>query len=189
MKLEMRKTKSLQNAKSRANSKRVLSYKESMHLVLRLRQNIPYFFEPNDKVLKMHILQVAKKYQIRVYHLILNHTHMHAAILLPDRKSYVGFIRELTGFLAKYFTEPLKKLGFEFDKIFLNRPFTKVVSWGRAYNTLIEYMRKNERESGVKQINIRPNKMSVSNKTLKATQVIQLRNDSQLWFELIASTS
>jgi len=120
----MRKTKSLLNKESllntkpqpRSNSKRILSYKESMHLVLRLRQNLPYFFEPKDKVLRAHILQIAKKYQIRVYHVILNHTHMHAAILLPDRESYVGFIRELTGFLAMYFTEPFKKLGFEFIK-------------------------------------------------------------------------
>ncbi|MEQ1666499.1 MAG: hypothetical protein ABL927_14120, partial [Bdellovibrionales bacterium] len=91
-----------------------------------------------------------------IYHLIFNHTHMHAAILLSSRKSYVSFIRELTAFLVKYFTDQLKIPGLIFKNIFAYRPYTRSVAWGRAYRILVNYMKKNELESGVQQIESSP---------------------------------
>ena len=84
--------------------KRPLSFKNSTHLVLRLKANLPQLFEPRDFRLRKHFFQIAEKYNIRVYRLIFNHTHVHAAVLFPDRLQYVRFIRELTSFLVRYFT-------------------------------------------------------------------------------------
>jgi REP element-mobilizing transposase RayT len=133
-------------------SLRPLSFHNSTHLVLRLKDGLPLLFDPHDKRLKNHVFQIAKKYQIRIYHLIFNHTHMHAAILLMNRKSYVSFIRELTAFLVKYFTDQLKIPGLIFKNIFAYRPYTRSVLWGKAYRILVNYMKKNELESGVRQM-------------------------------------
>jgi REP element-mobilizing transposase RayT len=130
---------------------RLLSFKHSTHLVLRLKHGLPPLFSPRDQKLRRHILKLAQKYNIRVYQLILNHSHLHGVILLSNRSSYVQFIRELTGYAVQHFTRSISMPGFKFKNIFLSRPFTRSVSWGLAYKALLSYMRKNEIESGVKQ--------------------------------------
>jgi len=139
--------------KKRKNE-RPLSFQNSTHLVLRLKDGLPALFDPHDKKLRGHIYRLARKYHIRVYHLIFNHTHVHANLLLPDRKYYVQFIREMTAFLVTYFTSSLNIPGVVFRKIFSHRPYTRIVAWGRAYRVLKNYMKKNERESGVKQMEL-----------------------------------
>ena len=42
--------------------------------------------------------------------------------------------------------------GINFKKIFLYRPFTRIVEWGQALRALHNYFLKNQRESGFKQI-------------------------------------
>ncbi|MEQ1664968.1 MAG: hypothetical protein ABL927_06285 [Bdellovibrionales bacterium] len=155
-------------------SLRPLSFHNSTHLVLRLKDGLPLLFDPHDIRLKHHIYQMAKKYQIRIYHLIFNHTHMHGVILLSNRKSYVSFIRELTAFLVKYFTDQLKIPGIIFKNIFANRPYTRSVMWGKAYRILVNYMKKNELESGVRQMESAPIR--------KSTESIKpQREPLQLW--------
>jgi REP element-mobilizing transposase RayT len=133
-------------------AQRPLSFKHSTHLVLRLRHGLPPLFNPRDQYLRRHIMKLARKYNIRVYQLIFNHSHLHGVILLSNRTSYVHFIREFTSFAVLHFTRLVNIPGFKFKNIFLSRPFTRSVPWGRAYKALLNYMKKNEHESGVKQI-------------------------------------
>jgi REP element-mobilizing transposase RayT len=130
---------------------RPLSFKQSTHLVLRLKNGLPPLFNPRDQKLRSHILKLAQKYNIRVYQLIFNHSHLHGVFLLSNRTAYVQFIRELTGYAVQHFTSSLNIPGLIFRRIFSNRPFTRSVPWGRAYKTLLRYMKKNELESGVSQ--------------------------------------
>jgi hypothetical protein len=44
--------------------------------------------------------------------------------------------------------------GVRFKKIFLSRPFTRAVAWGRAYKIFLQYLNKNEVESGVAQVRV-----------------------------------
>ena len=129
--------------------RRPLDTKKPMHLVLRLKEQLPSLFSPKDPQLRKGFHQLAEKYNIKTYLLVFNHTHVHAEILIPDRKSYVRFIRELTSRFVRYFT---RSTGIRFTKIFENRPFTRIISWGRGVEIMNCYMRKNERESGVKQV-------------------------------------
>lgn len=137
--------------KSKRKIQRSLSFDRSTHLVLRLREGLPAFFEPRDHSLRTYILRIAEKYNIRVYELVLNHSHMHSVVLLPDRTRYVRFIRELTSFITTYFEKSLAIPWLKLKRIFSDRPFTRSVPWGKAYKTLVRYMRKNELESGVSQ--------------------------------------
>ena len=93
----------------------------------------------------------ANKYKIRVYDLVLNHSHMHAIMLLPSREAYTRFIREVTSLITLHFSKMLDFLGIKLKKVFTYRPFTRFVHWGKAYIKLKEYIRKNELESGVLQ--------------------------------------
>jgi len=79
----------------------------------------------------------------------------------------VQFIREITSFLVKYFTTALNIPGLVFRKIFAHRPYTRIVAWGRAYGALKKYIKKNERESGVKQMEL----AMPRNKNGRSTQI------------------
>lgn len=146
----MRKKSKLRLLTNR-KSQRQLSFNKSTHLILRLREGLPNFFDPRDRELRNHIANIAEKYDIRVYELVLNHSHLHSVVLLPDRTSYVRFIRELTAFITRYIEKSLAIPFLKLKKIFSNRPFTRSVPWGKAYQILMTYMRQNEKESGVAQ--------------------------------------
>jgi REP element-mobilizing transposase RayT len=172
----------------KSKSLRPLSFHNSTHLVLRLKDGLPLLFDPHDKRLKKHINQMANKYQIRIYHLIFNHTHMHAAILLSNRKFYVSFIRELTAFLVKYFTDQLKIPGLILKNIFAHRPYTRSVVWGKAYRILVNYMKKNELESGVQQMAPAQRPRSSKNQKPHSAKILHSqRVHDQLWLRDVES--
>lgn len=134
----------------KAKSKRPLDFSKPHHLVLRLKQNLPSLFDPRDKVLRLGFNSVATKHGIKLYQLVFNHSHVHVIVSIPSRESYVAFIREVTSKSVLYFT---KKWKCKFKGIFANRPFTRIASWGkRSMQILNNYMRKNEKESGYKQL-------------------------------------
>lgn len=84
-------------------SKRPLDFKKTTHLVLRLKERLPSFFNPRDKRLEKIYLQAAEKNKIKIYNLIFNHSHCHA-VKIESRQEYVRFIRELTSKLVQYFS-------------------------------------------------------------------------------------
>lgn len=132
-------------------AKRELCFTQSTHLVLRLKPNLPPLFAPRDFSLRDKIFRCADKYGVRIYNLVFNHTHLHSVVLLPNRKKYASFIRELTAMITHHFTQCANIPGLIFRKIFSNRPFLRATPWGKAYRALQRYMTKNERESGVTQ--------------------------------------
>jgi REP element-mobilizing transposase RayT len=132
-------------------SKRPLEFDKLTHLILRLKDNQPAFFSPRDQILKRLFYRIAEKYGIQIEELIFNHTHIHAPIAIKDRKSYQGFIRELTSKIVTYLS---KRIGIKLKEIFLHRPFTRTVNWGRGLMTLWGYMKKNEKESGILQCHV-----------------------------------
>jgi REP element-mobilizing transposase RayT len=138
-----------EHLKFKRKSQRPLDFKKTTHLVLRLKPLLPSLMNPKDKNLRKGFCKIADKYNIKVYQLVFNHSHLHGAILIPDRQAYVSFIRELTSKLVLYFS---KSTRVRFKKIFLNRPFTRIVEWGKGFRKLMDYLVKNEKESGVQQV-------------------------------------
>lgn len=131
-------------------SKRPLDFKRSTHLVLRLRPKLPAFFNPRDRKFRKLLFEVAAKYESQIYQLVLNHTHCHIVIKFSNRKSYVRFIRAVTSKLVKLFSEQIK---IRLKDIFEWRPWTRMIQWGRDFTNIMNYMRKNETESGIQQLN------------------------------------
>lgn len=140
------------NRNGKRKSRRQLSFKKSTHFILRLKPHLPNLLEPRDHELRKIIWRTAIKHNIKIYRLVLNHTHLHCVLLLPNRKSYVGFVREVTSRIVQHLTSTIGICGVVFRKIFIQKPFTRAVSWGRSFQILMNYMNKNENESGIEQI-------------------------------------
>jgi REP element-mobilizing transposase RayT len=80
-------------------SQRPLSTKSPTHLVLKANQE--KVFHPGNRHLQRLIQDMTKKFNIRVYDLAINWSHIHFLIQIKDRNDYVRFIRALTSKLAQ----------------------------------------------------------------------------------------
>ena len=135
--------------KRKRKSQRPLDFKKCTHLVLRLKEQLPSLFDSRDQELRKLFTEIAEKHEIRVYQTVMNHTHVHASLLIPNRKAYVRFIRELCSALVSYWSD---LIGIKLRRVFESRPFSRIVAWGRSYQILNQYLKKNEIESGVPQL-------------------------------------
>lgn len=116
------------------HSKRVLSSKLPMHLVLTVKKGRDLF---KRRLWVKSLLQShAAKFGIKVYASSIQRDHLHLIVKIPNRRNYVGFIRAVTGVMAR-------KIG---KGIWHLRPFTRVTSWGRDFRQLLDYLFKNDME-------------------------------------------
>src|SRR5437868_10426560 len=103
---------------------RPLSTSKPIHLVLKSIGNS--FFNPGNRSLEKIIRAQASKYQIKVYEISLNWSHMHLLVKLPSREKYKAFIRTVTALIVSFIS---KQKGKALRRLFDLRPFTRVLSW------------------------------------------------------------
>lgn len=120
--------------------RRPLSTKHPIHLVIKSDEKNLFF--PGNRSLEKLIQSTAKEFNIKLYDLALNWSHIHFLIQLKDRNDYVKFIRALTSRLAGKIR--LKKPDLE--AVFSLRPFTRIIDWGRDFHRVLEYLVLNQME-------------------------------------------
>ena len=120
---------------------RPLSDKKPIHLVL--RSNSVKVFTPTNKSLKRLIYNLAEKYSFKIYELALNHNHIHFVIKLKDKNLYKFFIRELTSKMAQAIRKKLPTI----KTILSLRPWTRILEWGKDFETAASYVILNIEES------------------------------------------
>jgi len=123
-------------------TKRPLSTKEPIHLVLKSTGN--RVFSPGDRRIENLIRNQAAKYKIKLFRVSLNWTHVHAIVQVKDRKTYNSFIRTVTARLVRLISQ-IRKL--DLSGLFDLRPFTKIISWGRQFKSLLGYHDLNDLEA------------------------------------------
>lgn len=123
--------------KNKRKSQRPLSIKLPIHLVL--RSHSAKIFLPSQRSLEFRMKKLAEKYYIRIYSLSLNWNHVHLVLKVNSREDYKRFIRHLTSSLALL----AKKKG----KVFEFRPYTRILTWGREFETILNYIRLNDLEA------------------------------------------
>ncbi len=114
-------------------TRRVLSNKKPIHLNLKANRNVLY---KNKAFIQATTHHLSKKYDVKIYDLVINYDHIHKVIKIEDRRTYLAFIRALTGILAK-------KIGKGLWKFI---PFTRVANWGKDYRGLLRYLQQNREE-------------------------------------------
>jgi hypothetical protein len=135
-------------------SKRPVSDKKTLHLVLKSEgiksseeRGAPIkkcnLFSPASWDLEKLIQKQAHKYGIKIEKQAFAWTHLHILILVTSRKAYNSFIRTLTSLIVEHFS---KAKGINLKGLFTLRPHTTIVTWGREYNNVIEYIVRNDLE-------------------------------------------
>lgn len=133
--------------KSHAKTKRPMTTKRSLHLVMRSS------LAKGDRSLLKHaaaIRQIIQRqsdaFGVKVYRLANAGNHLHMVILPSSRKSLSGFLRSISGLIAR------KVLGVEKGsskkiQFWDQRPFTRILEWGREYRTVLRYLVQNSLEA------------------------------------------
>lgn len=121
---------------------RPLSVKCPIHLIL--KSTGASCFVPGSRKLESLIRTHSEKYGIRIYRMSLNWSHIHMVMKLPDKKAYVKFIRTITSRIVAYLS---KLKGNNLKGLFDLRPFTKILTWGKQFKTVVEYHDLNDLEA------------------------------------------
>lgn len=116
------------------HSKRVLSTKRPIHLVLKVKKSHDLF--KRRLWVKRLIERQSARFQIKIFASSVQRDHLHLAVQVPSRSAYVQFVRTITGLIARKFGKG----------IFIFRPFTRVATWGREFRNLMNYLFRNDME-------------------------------------------
>lgn len=122
-------------------SKRPLSTKHPIHLILKSCNK--KVFNPSNGSLEKLIRSQAQKFDVKIYDLALNWSHIHFLIKLQNKEDYKKFIRSLTSILA----QRIRQAKDDLKEIFTLRPFTRIVTWGRDFKTVLSYQVLNQMEA------------------------------------------
>jgi REP element-mobilizing transposase RayT len=139
--------------KGNAKVARPLSTKEPVHLVLKSAQAIgaksmlhTYNVNNIDKIIRTH----AKLCRVRIYHFVNVGNHLHLVIKLDDRQEFSKFIKAITGLIARHVLKAQRGPAVESStaarkktQFWVARPFTRLIAWGRDYEYIKRYMKKN----------------------------------------------
>ncbi len=117
-------------------SKRPLCSKRPIHLVLHSEEALKRgsFRKYESSLLKLWNHQI-QKYGLTLYKISVNSNHIHAVIKIPDRRSYMIFIKSLTSKIVKLLNGS--------KNFFTYRPFTRILSWGREFRAVLNYVKQN----------------------------------------------
>jgi hypothetical protein len=132
---------------SHAKVKRPITIKTPMHLVMRSElAKGPYSLLKFERRVQKIIYDQGRKFGVKVYRLANAGNHLHLVILPRSRRAFLGFVRAVSGLVARAVLKVQRghSKGLQFwDK----RPFTRIVSWGREYRAVCDYLLQNTLEA------------------------------------------
>jgi hypothetical protein len=136
--------------KGQRKTARPISTKSPMHIVIKARSAI--FVKALAKhTLAKHKAELhtrAKRHGVKLYGYQFNGNHVHLVAKFLRRHLYVAFIRDLTGTFARTATLASETTGVRHAKgVFIARPFTRIVKWGRDFKNMTEYLFLNSIEA------------------------------------------
>lgn len=131
------------------NKKRIIRLTQAHHITLkcvyrcfsnkRVRQFIDYLIE-----------KYCSYFEIKIYHRAIVDNHIHLILLTKREADLHGFLRVFSGQLSNWLRK-LKIIPKDAKNIWKSRPWSRVLEWGKAYGTAINYVALNYLE-GVKRI-------------------------------------
>ncbi|PIT99038.1 MAG: hypothetical protein COT74_12415 [Bdellovibrionales bacterium CG10_big_fil_rev_8_21_14_0_10_45_34] len=139
---------------SHPKSKRPISFKKTLHLVMRssLAKGARSFYK-KDAAIYALIQRQAKRFGVKIYRFANGGNHLHLVILAQSRESYVCFVRSVSGLTARLIMnkqrgaaraeeEPNQVVGAT-QGFWDRRPYTSIVEWGRHFKNVCRYLDEN----------------------------------------------
>ena len=113
---------------------RVLGTRTPIHFVLKSQKSINLYLQ--RPLLQKLLYRYAQRFGIKIYKESVQRDHWHFCIKMTNRHLYRGFIRALTGTIAR-------QLG---KGLWSQLPFSRIVTWGRDFLNVTDYILLNQCE-------------------------------------------
>lgn len=97
------------------------------------------------KAIETILVTQAKRWDVTIYERSINSNHIHLAIRSKSRLGLQNFFRTIGALIARTVTGAKK--GNPFGKFWDEVVWTRIVEWGKAFITLVNYVKKNILES------------------------------------------
>ncbi len=120
--------------KGRRKTERPLDRNKPMHFVLKSKKAI--LLIRNQRSLRKILRKQAGTFGIKIYSETVQRDHWHIVLRVTNRRLYRGFIRALTGLVARLLGKGVWRL----------RPFSRLVHWGKDLGQALDYLLLNECE-------------------------------------------
>ncbi len=144
-KLRIIKTKKLYGGSLRYRKlARPIETQNGMHLILRCGLSRQGFsLRTYVNIINAYILKFSNQFDVRVYKHSVNSNHIHILLKVSSREDFKRFIRSVSASIAVSI-----KAQYEYEGPFWqDRPFTRVITWGREYNGVKNYVVQNFKEA------------------------------------------
>ncbi len=132
-------------ATGKRKERRPINPKKSHHLVFKSSQSV--FLHPqNAPFIKLLLARMSQRFKVRLFRYSINSNHLHLLTQPMNRKGMQGFLRSISGIIARKMTGAKK--GKACGKGFWEQVvFSKVVEWGRQFARVQNYIQRNEWEA------------------------------------------
>ncbi len=135
--------------KSHPKEQRAIPLDRPIHVVMRskyaTRGNSFRKKQRAEKIFAI-IQRQCERFNVRLYEYGNGGDHLHMMLMPRSRRGYFGFIRAISGLIARL-TLKAERNQAKGKKFWDARPFTRVVSWGRDFKQLKEYLVQNTLEA------------------------------------------
>ncbi len=123
---------------------RPIEDKKALHLILRCGVNRQGFsLRTYVNLINAYLFKFSSQFQVKIYKHSINSNHIHILLKVSDRDAFKRFIRSFSASIAVSI-----KSQYEYSGPFWqDRPFTRVVTWGREYSGIKEYILLNFKEA------------------------------------------
>lgn len=126
-------------------AKRVLSYKQPMHFVLKSEKaKGSYSFVRYQRQIVRLLAEISEFYGVKLYKQAVNLNHLHLVVKLSDEVNYKRWIRHLSSAIVEMISSYTKTKLTEF---FTLRPYSRIITWGRQLKSVLHYLNKNKIEA------------------------------------------
>ena len=135
--------------KSNAKTARPISTKEAMHIVLRSSMAHGKYSMLNQnraKKIRQCIDTQAKRFHVKIYEFANVGNHLHMLVRATQRGLFKGFLRAISGLIARI-TLNVQRGQAKKIKFWDQRPFTRIVSWKRDFDSVKKYVIQNFNEA------------------------------------------
>lgn len=136
--------------KGNPRSKRPISTKKPMHLVLRssfAKGSFSMQQSKNRNRIKAVVNKLSNRFSIKVYRFANSGNHLHMLVHPSSRQAYLHFIRALSGIIARIVLNAERGSASMIDRFWDSRPFTRIVEWGKEFAVVRNYIDLNTLEA------------------------------------------
>ena len=132
---------------SNPKEKRPISTKRSMHLVLRSSMaKYDYSLLKKDQKIRTIVSAQGRAFGVKIYKQANGGNHLHLIVLPRSRQAFQSFIRAVSGLIAREILGA-QRGNPQHIKFWDQRPFTRIVEWGKDFRKVSRYLLQNTLEA------------------------------------------